>query len=48
MELPKTRGLLSFYKTLNPYIMLNNFPLQVVLLCYGKKYNNIEWNPFSY
>jgi hypothetical protein len=47
MELPETCGLLGCYRTLTPSIMLSNFPLPVVLLCYGTKYNNIEWNPFS-
>jgi hypothetical protein len=46
-ESPETCGLLGFYEKLMPSFMLSNFPLQVVLLCYGTKYNNIEWNPFS-
>jgi hypothetical protein len=37
MELPETCGLLGCYKTLTPSIML----------FYGTKYNNIEWNPLS-
>jgi hypothetical protein len=41
MELPGYCGILT------PYVMLSNFPLPVVLLYYGTKYNNIEWNPFS-
>jgi hypothetical protein len=47
MELPETYGMLGYYKTLTPSVILFNFPLSVVLLCYGIKYNNIEWNPFS-
>jgi hypothetical protein len=47
MESPETCGLLGCYRKLMPYVMLSNFPLPVVLLCYGAKYNNIEWNPFS-
>jgi hypothetical protein len=47
MELPETYVILGCYITLTPSIMLSNFPLLVVLLCYGTKYNNIEWNPFS-
>jgi hypothetical protein len=47
MELPETCGMLGYYKTLTPSVMLSNFPLPFVLLYYGTKYNNIEWNPFS-
>jgi hypothetical protein len=47
MELRETCFLLGCYKILTPYVMLPNFPIPVVLFCYGKKYNNIEWNPFS-
>ena len=47
MELLETYGLLGFYRTSTPSIMFSNFPLSVVMLFYGKKYNNIEWNPFS-
>jgi hypothetical protein len=47
MELLETCGLLGCYRTLTPSGILSNFPLLVVLLCYGTKYNNIEWNPFS-
>jgi hypothetical protein len=47
MELPETFGMLGYYKTLTPYVMLFNFPFPVVLLCYGTKYNKDEWNPFS-
>jgi hypothetical protein len=47
MELPETCGLLGCYRKLTPSVILSNFPLPVVLLYYGTKYNNIEWNPFS-
>jgi hypothetical protein len=35
LELLETYGLLVYYRTLKPYVMLSNFPLQVFLLCYG-------------
>jgi len=47
MELPETYVLLAYYKTLTPYVMLSNFPLLVVFLLYRKKFNDIEYNPFS-
>jgi hypothetical protein len=47
MELLGTCGMLGYYRTLTPSLMFSNFSLLVVLLCYGTKYNNIEWNPFS-
>jgi hypothetical protein len=47
MELPETCGMFDCYKTLTSYVMLSNFPLSFFQLCYGTKYNNIEWNPFS-
>jgi hypothetical protein len=47
VELLETCGLLGCYITLTPSFMHSNFPLRVVLLCYGTKYNSIEWNPFS-
>jgi hypothetical protein len=46
MELLETCDLLGCYKTLTPYFILSNFPLPIVLVFYGTKYNNIEWNPF--
>jgi hypothetical protein len=48
MKLPNTYGMLGYYKTLTPYVVIYNFPLPVVLLYYGTKYNNKEWNPFSF
>lgn len=47
MDLPKTCGLSSYYKTLKSYFLLSNFPLLVALLKYGTKYKSIEWNPHS-
>jgi hypothetical protein len=47
MEFSETCGILGYYITLTPFVMLSNFPLVVVLLYYGEKCNNIEWNPFS-
>jgi hypothetical protein len=43
MELRETRDVLGCYS----YVKLSNFPLPMVLLCHGTKYNNIEWNSFS-
>ena len=45
MELPESSGLLGYYRTLTLSVMLSNFPLLIVFLCYGTKYNNIEWTP---
>jgi hypothetical protein len=47
MDLPDTCGLLGYYITLTSSFMLSNPLLPVVLLYYGTKYNNIEWNAFS-
>jgi hypothetical protein len=47
IELIEICGMLGFYRTLNPSIMLSNFPLPISLLRYGRQYNNIESNPFS-
>jgi hypothetical protein len=47
IELIETCGILGFYRKLTPSTILYNFPLLVVFLQYGIKYNNIEWNTFS-
>jgi hypothetical protein len=47
MELLETYGLLGYYGELTPFVMLSNLPVLFVLLYYGTKYNNIEWNPMS-
>jgi hypothetical protein len=36
MELPDTCGMLGYYITLTPSIMLSNFPLPIFLIYYGK------------
>jgi len=41
MDLGETCGLYGCYKILSPYIFLSNFPLTIVLLNIGTKYNNI-------
>jgi len=45
MELPETCGMLGCYIELTPYVKLSNFPLLVLLLCYGTKYNSIRIEP---
>jgi hypothetical protein len=47
MDLLETCGLLGYYRTSTPTIILSKFPLPTFLLLYGTKYNSIEWNPLS-